>query len=167
MTSDSSPKYLKGSARIHSREVLHDVVIKLVENAQEHICIFAPRMDKHLFNNRYVKNAFAHFSGGRNRHQARILIVDQKQVFYNNEGFIETCRRFSDSIHIRRASSRSANNHEMYILIDHHCYLKQPDMNNMEAVINCDTTKTVLEMLNKFDAMWQRAEPISISTPGL
>ncbi|MDH5649724.1 MAG: hypothetical protein OEY67_08705 [Gammaproteobacteria bacterium] len=157
----------KERTRIQHREHLRDAIILLFQNAKRKIALFSPRMDSFLFNNSLVHEALSHFVARHHRNQVHIIIEDKDQIFRNNERFIGICRRFSSSIRIRRTSPEHHGRLDMFILIDDLCLLNQVNIENPDSIIDCNDKIQLSELNRKFDAMWDRSEPISLSTPGL
>ena len=167
MTPELSDQTSIKRKHIQHREALREAVGTMLGQAKRKICLFSPRLDSYLFNTSKVQEALSRLASRHHRNQILMIIEDSKQMTYHNERFVEICRRFSSSIQVRHVGEEHRGNQEMFIIVDHNCVLNQPSISESEAILDCESTIRISEFQRKFEAMWGRSEPFSLTTPGL
>jgi hypothetical protein len=140
----------------------------LLHGARHEISVFAPQLEPALFNNAELERLLASFAARHHRNRARFLVEDVEQALHDNPRLIGLCRRFSEFIQTRRVGEEHVGLRELFVIVDHDGYLHQRDLSRPECVVDTQGRQAVGELAQRFQAMWDRSEPIAeILTTGL
>lgn len=167
MSSDENGDTQLKRAHIKGRDELRDAVAELLTIARRQIKVFSPVIDNHIFGSGMIQTRLSEFASGHHRNQLRIIIEDDRRLLRYSERFVETCRRFGNCIQLRRVGEEHRGYREMFIVADNKCYLNQLNIEEADAVIDCESLTRVSELNRRFDTMWDRSEAFSLTTPGL
>lgn len=158
----------------HSRHVLRlqDEVaaglLSLLGEARQRVDIFAPHLDPALFSTEAVTHALTAVATRNRLSRVRILIEDSHQLTRDNVRLVNLARRLSDSVRLQRVGEEHVGLNETIVLVDGRASLYQVDLARHEYVIERGGGHGTAELVLRFNAMWDRSEPIpEIHTTGL
>jgi hypothetical protein len=139
-----------------------------VQGARHEISVFAPELDPALFNSAELERLLAGFAARHRRNRARILVEDGDQAVRDNPRLVELCRRFSEFIEMRRVGEEHMGLREFFLFTDHDACMHQRDLTRPECLVDAQGRRSVGELAQRFQAMWERSEPVAgIRTTGL
>ncbi len=143
-------------------------LLSLLGEARQRVDIFAPRLDPALFSTEAVVHALATVATRNRLSRVRILIEDSHQLTRDNIRLVNLARRLSDSVRLQRVGEEHIGLNETIMLVDGRASLYQADLARHETVIERGGGHGTAELVLRFNAMWDRSEPIpEIHTTGL
>jgi hypothetical protein len=147
--------------RASGREALKENVALAVESARHAIAIYSPRLDPTHFNQSRVIDALGKFCAGGRPNKVRILVDRGGETIRNNGRISGLARRMSDFIDIRQLSEGSGAPSDMFVVIDRDAYLRQPDSEKAECIVDFSTSHEAGALSKRFEQMWEQSEPIA------
>lgn len=145
---------------IRDRTETGNFLAMLAETARREIVIFAPGLDGAYFNNARFARALASFAARHRQNLARIVTEDVEQAMRDNDRLVGLCRRLSDFIHLHQVGEEHLGIREMFMVVDHHGYLHQPDTAKPDCVAHSHDGHEAVELTRRFNELWGRSEPI-------
>ena len=139
-----------------------------MESATREIVIFAPQLDKTLFNTARFSRALASFAARHRHNLARIVVEDTEQAIRDNDRLVGLCRRLSDFIHMHRVADEHLGIREMFAVVDHSGYLLQQDIAKPDCIAASRDPRQAVQLARRFNELWDRSESVvSLRSAGL
>ena len=154
-------------ALLRGSEAVRDALPTLVDRAVRELALFAPHLPAGLFNTMAFSRALASFAARQRQNRVRLLVEDAQQALRDNDRVIALARRLSDTLLIRRVAEDDRGNRGVFLLADHAAYLQQHDLDAAEAILDTRGGPPLAELLQRFDEMWERSEPVALTPLGL
>ncbi|MEK7840007.1 MAG: hypothetical protein AAB252_02405 [Pseudomonadota bacterium] len=153
---------------IRHRDEVAAELLALLGEARQRVDIFSPRLDPSLFSTRAVTEALTAVATRNRLSRVRVLTEDSQQLARDNIRLVGLARRLSDSIRLQRVGEEHVGLNETIVLVDGRASLYQADQARHEYVIERGGGHGTAELVLRFNAMWDRSEPIpEIHTTGL
>jgi uncharacterized protein YeeX (DUF496 family) len=153
---------------IRGRDEVRDQLAVLAEEARREVALFSPQLDSYFFNNGRFARALASFAARHRHNRARILVEDATQALHDNDRLVALLRRLSDFLDMRQVGEEHQGIRDMFIVIDHGSYLHRQDMSKPECLTNAHDPQEAVNLLRRFNEMWNRSEPVaSLRSAGL
>lgn len=150
---------------VRGSDAVRNVLAPLVDRAQHDIALLAPQLPPTLFNTVAFARAFASFAARHRRNRGRVLLDDVQQALRDNDRLVELARRLSDTLSIRQVGEDDRGNRDILLIVDHSAYLQQHDLAHMEAIVDTRGGPPIAEVMQRFDVMWERSEPLAALNP--
>jgi|ERR1051325_4275540 hypothetical protein len=151
---------------VRGPDQLRDTIVALFGQAHRAVRLASPYLDRRIFNTGAMANAIASFARQHARNRAYILIEDATQVRQDNDRLIVLLRRLADGVELREVDETDRGARDLYLLTDFTACLFQEDVGRSDAVVSRKPNE-IAARLGRFDAAWERANPIAIGTLGL
>jgi len=152
-------------ALVRGRDAIRDALAPLVDRALHEVVLFAPQLPPELFNTVAFSRALASFAARHQRNRGRILLDDVQQALKDNDRVVALARRLSDTISVRQVADDDRRHSDIFLLVDQAAYLQQQDAVLAEAILDTRGGPATAELAQRFNAMWERSEPISALHP--
>jgi hypothetical protein len=149
--------------RASGREQIIENVASAFERARHNISIFSPILDSNYFNTTRVSDALAKLCTGGRPNRVRILVQRGDETIRNNGRITSLAQRLSDFIELKQLEQGIGTFSEMFIVIDRIGYLRQPDSEKPECLVDFGASHELGALSRQFDTLWERSERI----PGL
>ena len=149
--------------RASGREEIIDNVAQALEKARHNIAIFSPALDSNYFNTSRVSDALAKLCSGGRPNRVRILVQRGDETIRHNGRITSLAQRLSDFIEIKQLDPSAGSFSDMFIVVDRDIYIRQPDHEKAECVVDFNATHELGALSRQFDKLWERSESI----PGL
>jgi hypothetical protein len=149
--------------RASGREAVMENVAAVLEHARRSVVIFAPLLDSVYFNSSRVNDALARLCSGGRPNRIRILVQRGDETIRSNGRIASLAQRFSDFVELRQLEEGNGTYSEMFIVSDRDGYLRQPDSQKAECLVDFNTSHEVGALSRQFEKLWEHSEPI----PGL
>ncbi len=149
--------------RASGREAIKENVAAAFEQARHNIAIFSPVLDANYFNNSRVIDALAKLCTGGRPNRVRILVQRGDETIRHNGRITDLAQRLSDFVELKQLGEGAGSYSEMFIVIDRDGYLRQPDSEKAECLVDFSASHEVGALSQKFEKLWERSEAI----PGL
>lgn len=150
---------------LRGSDAVRDALAPLVDRAMHDIALFAAQLPAELFNTVAFSRALASFAARHTRNRARLLFDQVDQALQDNDRLVALARRLSDTLSVRQVSEDDRGHREIILLIDHAACIQQHDFARAEAIMDARGGAAIAELAQRFDAMWERSEPISAMHP--
>lgn len=157
----SHPEPAPSRRILRDRAEVGDFLAGLAESATREIVVFAPRLDGAFFNSARFARALASFAARHRQNLARIVIEDTQQALRDNDRLVGLCRRLSDFIHMHQVAEEHLGLREMFIVVDHRGYLRQPDIAKPDCLAHPRDGHEAVLLTRRFNEFWDRSEPIT------
>lgn len=156
-----SPADSPGPQLVRGVEAVRDLLGPLIDRAQHEVALFAPQLPAELFNTVAFIRAFASFAARHRRNRGRLLLGDAPQALRDNDRLVALARRLSDAILVRQVAENDRGDRDIVLLVDHSAYLQQQDSARVEAVLDTRGGPAIAKLVDRFEAMWDRSEPVA------
>lgn len=167
-TPDAEKDSISTRQRLTTRAEIRDAMVRLLEQAQRRILIFAPQLEPELFESAAVAEAIAHFVPRHRDNVARLAVEFSDSFLTVNRRIVELCRRLPGKVEVRRIGEEFAGQTDLLVVVDQRGYLHQPDVKVINAMTDTDGVRDAAALASRFEYMWQRAERLSgLHVPGL
>lgn len=151
---------------MHGYEALRDAAAALVHAARREVRLFAPYLEPAVFNTAAFSGALAEFARQHARNHVRVLVEDAVQLQRDNDRLVALTRRLSDRVELRVVEENDRGARDLYLIADRTACLHREAMDRVEAVV-LHKAQDIAALIERFDAVWERAEPIALRTLGL
>ena len=152
---------------IRGADALRDTTARLISEASQQLYLFSPIAEPLYINSEAVCSALAQFCARHERSHFRLLIEDTDNLMRYCERFVETCRRLSDSVEIRRINEDDAGHRDAWLIADDQAVLHRADIERAEAMLETGSRPAVGAYQRRFDKAWPHGEPVALFTLGL
>lgn len=150
----------------HGQEALRTAAAALLQHAGREVRLAAPYLDPTIFNTGSVADALSNFVTRHPRNRARILIEDINQVIRDNGRLVGLVRRLADSIELREVEENERGARDLYLVADRAVCLFQEAADGTDGVVS-RASREINTRLERFEAAWNRAQPVALRTLGL
>lgn len=151
---------------LQGRAALARAATVLLDSARREVRLFAPQLDAALFGTGAVTGAMARFLMQHPRNRLRLLLEDEAQVRRDHERLFELARRLADRLALRVVDQADRGAVELYLVVDRAAALRQDDLAREEGRAIAAPIEAV-RLAERFDAAWERAQPLAPGTLGL
>lgn len=166
VTDDTKPVMPPTEGAVHGYEALRDTAAALVGAAQREVRLFAPYLEPTVFNTGAVAGALIEFARRHPRNRVLVLIEDAVQVQRDNDRLVALARRLSDRVELRAVEENDRGARDLYLLADRATCLYRETMDRIDAVV-LHQAQEIAARIERFDTVWERAEPVALRTLGL
>lgn len=150
---------------VRGYDELRRAAIALVQQARRDIRLFGSRLNPLVFNTASITDALVAFAVGHPRNRVRVLVEDAEQVLRDNGRLVTAARRLGN-LEIRAVEESDRGARDVYLLSDRSaCLVIQAAEENEAVVATAPPQPGVLAQ--RFEAAWERAEPMAMRTLGL
>ncbi len=147
---------------------LDEAVVTLLNQARRRVLICGQRLDPPVFRALKTCDSLARMIAQDLHNRVQVVVGEEKYFIERNRCLLELCRRFATHILARKMSSESEPLTDLFLVIDDRAYLHQPQIDTPVAVANLDARGRARQFAQRFEELWNHAEPISeISNLGL
>lgn len=151
---------------VQGQEALRGAVAALLQLARRDARLAAPFLDPAIFNTASVADALADFVTRHPRNRIRILIEDISQLMRDNGRLVGLVRRLADSVELREVAENERGARDLYCVADHAVCLVQEAADGMDGIVS-RVPREIAALVERFDAVWNRAPPVALRTLGL
>jgi hypothetical protein len=165
MGNDENESDIEAGSRFRAsgREQIIENVAQALEKARHSVAIFSPILDSNYFNTSRAAEALAKLCSNGRPNRIRILVQRGDETIRNNGRITSLAQRLSDFIQIKQLEPSAGTFSDMFIVVDRDIYLRQPDYEKPECVVDFKATHELGALSRQFDKLWERSEAI----PGL
>jgi len=157
-----------GRELLETYDAVAGAVAAAAAAAHHRLRIYAPSLDPRLFANAALTEAVASLAAASNRNRARVLVQDSASVLHSLPRWLALARRLPTFVEVRRLAEDQEAAPEMFVLVDRAGYVHQPRIELLRVLADPADGRTTSRLVRRFDALWDRSEPIAeISTLGL
>lgn len=153
--------------RVQGPEALAQAVAALVRSARREARLFAPQVAPAIFSSAAVTAALGYFAAQHTRNSARLLVEDAVQLLRDNGRLIQLARRIASGLELREVEDNDRGARDLYIIADRSAHLIQEDVGRNDAVLAARVPHETNQLIERFDAAWDRATPLALHTLGL
>lgn len=151
---------------LQGREALTQAACRLLDAARRDVRLFAPRLDAGVFGTAAVTAAMARFLMQHPRNRLRLLVEDEAQLRRDHDRLFELARRLADRLALRAVDEADRGADDVYLVVDRAAALCQNDLGREEGRVIVAPVEAV-RCAERFDAVWERAQPAALRTLGL
>lgn len=152
---------------VHGTDALAQAVTALILSARRHVRLFAPYLEPTVFQATSVTGAMARFAAQHSHNRVQILIEDVAQVRRDNGRLFELARRVSDAVALREVEDNDRGGRDLFVLADRAAFLMQEDVGRRDGVVSAHAPQEAVQLIARFDEIWERATPVALRTLGL
>jgi hypothetical protein len=139
----------------------------LLRSARREVRLFSPHLDSAVFNTDAVTGALAAFATQHGRNRARVLLEDATQVLRDNSRLISLARRLPDNVELRELEDADRGARDAYLVADRAAYFAQADVTRSEATVVTQKSRDLADLIERFEAAWERSRPVALRPLGL
>lgn len=152
---------------IRGADALRDATATVIAQATQHVVLYTPAAEPASLNSETVCRALVQLCTHSDRTRFRLLIDDTDNLLRYCERFVQTCRRLSDSVELRRTGEDHVGARDAWLIADDHIVLHRADIERAEAMLESGSRAAAGAYQRRFDKAWPHSEPIALFTLGL
>ncbi len=142
-------------------ETVRDTVLSLATQARRSLDIVSRHLDPTLYDTEAFSNALRELVVGSHRAQVRILLLDSAPVVTRGHRVVELARRLSSYMAIRVPGLEHKDLNEAWLVADATGFVYRRFSDRFEATANFNDHRHATHLVNRFEEIWQRAQPDS------
>ena len=131
----------------------------LAEQAQRTLLLHTEDLEPAIYDDSSFLDAVSRLARAHGQSRIWILVQDARRAVLHGHRLIETARRLSSSIQLRRPAAAYRNFHESFLLADGCGYLHRPIAARFEGTANFHDPAKVADWEKYFMEVWERSEP--------
>ncbi len=140
-------------------ETVRDVSLSLATQARRSLDIVSRHLDPTLYDTEAFGNALRELVVGSQRAQVRILLLDSAPVVTRGHRVVELARRLSSYLAIRGPGLEHKDLNEAWLVADATGFVYRRFSDRFEATANFNDRRHAGHLTNRFEEIWQRAQP--------
>lgn len=138
---------------------VREACVSLARQARRTLDLVSRHLDPGLFDNDEFAGAVRELIVNSRRAQMRILVLDAAPVVARGHRLVELAQRLSSYISIRVPAPEHKDFNEAWLVADATGFLHRRFSDRFEAAANFDDRRHATALVNRFDEIWQRAQP--------
>jgi hypothetical protein len=131
----------------------------LAAQAQRTLLLHTEDLEPAIYDESAFLDGVSRLARAHSQSRIWILIHDARKVIQHGHRLIETARRLSSAIQLRRPAPQYRNYHESLLLADGCGYLHRPIAARYEGTANFHDPGKVADFEKYFMEVWERSEP--------
>lgn len=151
---------------LHDGVALRDLIRTSPDIAQHDLRLFIPTLNDPLYNSRDWAESVAHFCARNARNHFHLLTEDMKTCRHNTI-LVNYMKKVSDHVGLRQVAEEHRGLRELLLIIDDTIVLHQPGLDSLDSIVIRHYRPRIKDFHDRFNRMWQRATPQTLSTLGL
>ena len=144
---------------IERAEPLREVLLALTQQARRTLDIVSRHLDPPLFDRDDFVAAVKQLVLGSTRAQVRVLILDPAPVTSHGHRLVPLAERLSSYIQLRVPAPEHREFNEAWLVADRDGYAHRRFSDRYEGTANFHDPRLAVHLTNRFDELWQRAQP--------
>lgn len=138
---------------------LREVALSLATQARRTVDIVSRHFDPALFDNEAFYAALRDLLVDSRRAQVRVLLLDPAPLSSRGHRLIELSQRLSSFMAIRVPGQEHKEFNEAWLVADNTGYFHRRFSDRYEATTNFADRRLSTHLTNRFEEIWQRAQP--------
>ncbi len=138
---------------------VRDACVALARQARRSLELVSRHLDPALFDTDEFATAVRELVVNSRRAQMRILVLDAAPVVARGHRLVELAQRLSSYISIRVPAPEHKDFNEAWLVADTTGFLHRRFSDRYEATANFDDRRHASALANRFEEIWQRAQP--------
>jgi len=138
---------------------LREVLLALARQARRTLDIVTRHLDPPLLDRDDFVDAVKTVALGSKYAEIRILVLDPGPVVARGHRLIQLAQRLSSFIHVRAPSPEHKEFNEAWLVADKRAYAHRRFSDRFEATVNFNDPRLAAQLCNRFEEIWQRANP--------
>jgi hypothetical protein len=144
---------------ISSRQENYDLLLNMLQQAQQSLSIFSYNFDGQLYNTSEFISSLRSLSLDNRNSQVRILIQDMNFLVKHSHRVIELSRRLPTSFEIRESGPQFEHLNSCYSILDGRGVILRSDAMRYDAKVDFHDPRLAKELLKQFNEIWDQSEP--------
>lgn len=140
-------------------EPLREVALELAAQARRTLDIVTRQLDPPLFDREDFVEAVKRLALSSRRAEIRVLLLDPATVATRGHRLVHLAQRLTTFIQLRVPPAEYREFNEAWIVADGAGYAYRRFSDRYEATVNFHDPRQSLRLTNRFDEIWQRANP--------
>jgi hypothetical protein len=142
-----------------SAEELCRVLLELAQQAQRTLDLVSRHLDPPLYDREDFVEAVKQLVLGSPRSRVRLLVLDPAPVVTHGHRLVPLAQRLSSYIELRVPAPEHREFNEAWLVADKEGYAHRRFSDRYEATCNFHDPRLAVHLTNRFDELWQRAQP--------
>ncbi len=164
----STPNEAPTGRRLEGYDAAAAAISALVTGARHEVLVFAPTLDRRLFNTASFVDPVTQLISRHARNHTRLLVEDTEYMLKENRRVTELCRKFSTRVSMRRFGESERGRNDMFVISDQAGYLYQLNRGQPVFFTRRQARREALEYAQDFAAAWNCSDPVpELHTLGL
>lgn len=145
--------------RFDTRARNRELAGQLAGQARRTIAILTPDLEAPVYDSAELIAALGALAQRGRFCDVRILVADSGYAMRHGHRLIETARRFTSTVHMRRPAPQHRDFGEGYLVVDETGYLYKPVASRYEGTASFHDGLRSRELLKLFQERWDQAAP--------
>ncbi len=137
------------------------ITTELISASRDSIAVFAPALERTLFNDELLVDALRRFVLGNDHAQVRILILEGGRSLHDCCNLVQVVQRLSSKIELRvvdRSQIRDRQEyHEYFVVTDRRNVVQQHGLAESVFWYYRDAPRRAQVLIDVFEPLWQQA----------
>lgn len=156
---DNTPAEAGDEIRLESSDENRETAIQMINNCRRHLDIISRDLDPCIFDTSEMLDAFKKLALRSRSSRIRILVMQPESVISRGHRLLDLSERLSSFIEIRKPAEHQASYNKALLLVDDSAYIQRKHADRFEGIANFNDRKTVSELDNEFELLWEQARP--------
>lgn len=157
-----APRVLGASDRLFETaraEELGRVLLELAQQARRTLDLVSRHLDPPLYDREDFVDAVKQLVLGSSRARVRLLVLDPAPVVTHGHRLVPLAQRLSSYVELRVPAPEHREFNEAWLVADKDGYAHRRFSDRYEASCNFHDPRLATHLTNRFDELWQRAQP--------
>lgn len=140
-------------------EALRVALLDMTGQARRTLDLVSRHLDPVLFDRDDFVDAVKRLVLGSTRAQVRLMVLDTAPVIAQGHRLVALAQRLSSYIQLRVPAPEHREFNEAWLVADRDGYAHRRFSDRFEATVNFHDPRMAVHLTNRFDEIWQRAQP--------
>lgn len=131
----------------------------LAKQARKSIHIFSHQLNPTIYGDTELLEAITQLAIRSRNSKIHILVMDTLPLIKRGHRIIETGRRISSSIQIRKVHSDFQKMHNAFFVVDEQALITRKIATRFEAILNFNHSRESRNLVKQFNEIWRRSNP--------
>jgi hypothetical protein len=144
---------------VERRDELRAVVLALAGQARRSLDIVSRELDPPLYDHQDFAEAVRRLAVSNRRAEIRVLVVEPAPIAARGHRLVDLAQRLSSFIQLRVPAPEQRELNEAWVVADKIGYVHRRLADRYAATVNFDDPRESVRLTNRFEEIWQRANP--------
>ncbi|MBI3897064.1 MAG: hypothetical protein HY308_02075 [Gammaproteobacteria bacterium] len=152
---------------LRGREALSAALAALIQQTQRELRLYAPRLDRTVFNVSIVSSALTAFATHHPRNRVCLLVDNAADTLRDNDRLSAAIQRLAGNIDVREFDENDRGAGDLFLVSDRAGHILQDDITRTEAIVVLNTPRETVALIERFNNQWERGVRVALRPLGL
>lgn len=156
---DKIPAEAGEEIRLESSDENRETAIQMINNCRRYLDIISRDLDPCIYDTSEMLDAIKKLALRSRFSRIRIIVMHPESLISSGHRIVDLSERLSSFIEIRTPAEHQASYNKAILLVDDNAYIQRMHADRFEGIANFNDRKTVSELDNEFELLWEQARP--------